>query len=812
MTKGTTQSVIRSGTLQAVLLGILTRIHSLSPVNTIEAIEWCFRTEQIVIFCLDADRWLYDNFVRVLVVLSLLTSSVLAQNGAVRGTVVDARGGEPLGNVAVQLALTDLRTQSDRTGKFTLPDVPPGDYVLSIATVGYHAVKRPFHLDAAESKDFEIVLSADNLRRTDHVDVSAGPFETARQDSPGTLTLSGNDVKNLGSVLADDPLRAVQSLPGVSSNNDFDARFSVRGADYSRIGLYLDDILLHEPFHMVAGQTVTGSGAAFNGDMVEDMELHESAFPQRFGDRSAGILDVHTREGQRSGISFRAEASFSNAGILAEGPLGRKKRGSWLVGARKSYLQYLVSRLASNNSTLVFGIEDTQARFTYDLTPRNNLSFYLLESYSTIDRSSTPNLGINSLKTGAYNYTLANLGWRSTPTDKLAIVTRAAWMREKFDNNNPSAQLLGDGFYGEWVANTNGSWSWNKAGAFDFGGSVRRLRDEGLSAQFQSSTAPPRFLDHFNGSGVLAGAYAEQSWTGFSGVVHLTASVRGDHHSLDGVSTMTPQVSAAFILTPSTRVQFGWGQYAQFPEISLLTSPLGGRRLLPARSNHALAALEQRFGSRTRLRLELYNRADRDLTFQPFFDPRIVNGAVFIPPVSPLYLNSLRGYGRGAEIFLQRSSANRFTGWVSYSYGHAEMRDGVSGSRFPSDSDQKHSANIYGSYRLRPSVNLSLKSSYGSGFPIPGYVSQNAAGVYFLAPQRSQFRVPYYQRTDVRINKAWTRDKWKFTLYGEVVNLTNRTNYVFESVNGYNTKTGQTSVTLDSMFPILPSIGVLFER
>jgi hypothetical protein len=40
--------------------------------------------------------------------------------------------------------------------------------------------------------------------------VKSGPFDTARQDSPSTLTLAGNDQKILGSVLADDPLRAVR--------------------------------------------------------------------------------------------------------------------------------------------------------------------------------------------------------------------------------------------------------------------------------------------------------------------------------------------------------------------------------------------------------------------------------------------------------------------------------------------------------------------------------------------------------------------------------------------------------------------------
>jgi hypothetical protein len=250
----------------------------------------------------------------------------------------------------------------------------------------------------------------------------------------------------------------------------------------------------------------------------------------------------------------------------------------------------------------------------------------------------------------------------------------------------------------------------------------------------------------------------------------------------------------------------------QYPELSLLTSPLGGRGLLPLRSNQAIAGVEQRLGERTRLRLEYYNRADRDLPFQPFYDPRLLaTGAIFAPPVNPLYYNSVRGYARGVEVFLQRSSANRFTGWISYAYGRTSMRDGVSRQVFPSDWDQRHTVNVYGGYRLRPSVNLSGRWSYGSGFPISGYLRQ-AGPTYFLTSVRNQLRMPDYMRTDVRINKSWTRARWKFTLYGEVVNLTNRTNYIFDSFNGYNAKTGQASLTLDTMFPVLPSAGIVLER
>lgn len=54
-------------------------------------------------------------------------------------------------------------------------------------------------------------------------------------------------------------------------------------------------------------------------------------------------------------------------------------------------------------------------------------------------------------------------------------------------------------------------------------------------------------------------------------------------------------------------------------------------------------------------------------------------------------------------------------------------------------------------YRLKPTVNLSAKASYGSGFPIPGYFQQ-VAGLYYLSNVRNQLRMPAYQRTDVRVN------------------------------------------------------------
>ena len=736
-------------------------------------------------------------------------AAAFAQSGEIRGSVVDARGGEALSNVIVQLVGSSYHATTDSAGKFRIAAIPAGDYTLNISTVGYRLVKRAFHVNAGDIKEFEVVLSPDTFHQTDSVEVSAGPFETMRQDSPAALVLAANDAKNLASVLADDPLRAVQSLPGVTSNNDFDARFSLRGADYSRIGLYLDGVLLHSPFEALQGENAQGSISAFNGDMVDSMELHESAWPQRFEDRTAGILDVHTRDGNRTGFSIRGTASASNAGVIAEGPLGHK-RGSWLVGARKSYLQYIFERTFPD-TTFIFGFEDTQGRLTYDLTSKHTVTLYLLESFSSLDRSNRSKLGINSLSGAGYHYTLGNLGWRYTPTEKLLISTHAAWMREKFDNVNPTNLPLGAGFYGEWVANGTATWLMSPSATLDAGISVRRLRHAGSSIQYQSIATNLRLLDRFDGVATRTGGFAQQSWSGFSGILHLSAGVRWDHHSIDGVTATSPQASATVYVSHSTRLQLGWGQYVQYPETAILTSVLGARWMPPLRSNQATAAIEQRIGERTRLRLEVYNRADRDLVFQPLYDARISDGEIFAPPFNPPYANSVRGYARGVEFFIQRSSANRFTGWASYAFGRTGMREGVTLARFPSGWDQRHTVNVYGGYRLRPTVNLSLRWTYGSGFPVPGYLAKTGS-TYFLTSVRNQLRMNPYSRTDVRVNKSWTRAKWKMTLYGEVVNLTNRTNSIFGSFYGYNSRTGQAFVTTYTTFPILPSLGILAER
>ena len=249
--------------------------------------------------------------------------------GGVHGRAVGSHNGEALGKVQVQLfgagsipAAPAVVTNDD--GTFQFANVSPGTYTLQASAVGYRLLNRDVSVGQGESKSMDLVLTSSTAQRTDVVEVSAGGFDAVPEQSASGMTLERDERKNLASVLADDPLRTRQSMPGVTSNNDFSSEFSVRGAPFSRIGLFYDGILLHAPFHTTDGQTDNGSLTIFNGDMVDDITLFQGAWPSRYSDRTAGVVAAQSRDGDRDEMHWRLSASMSNASVLAEGPkIGR---------------------------------------------------------------------------------------------------------------------------------------------------------------------------------------------------------------------------------------------------------------------------------------------------------------------------------------------------------------------------------------------------------------------------------------------------------------------------------------------------------
>src|SRR5262249_11129772 len=146
------------------------------------------------------------------------------------------------------------------------------------------------------------------------------------------------------------------------------------------------------------------------------------------------------------------------------------------------------------------------------------------------------------------------------------------------------------------------------------------------------------------GTGTRAGAYAQQSFS-ISSRVHLSLGVRGDAHSASSIRVASPYASISYQPLERTSLHLDWGQYGQFPELSQFFSGFTTGGLQPERATHYELAIEHRLDDHTRVRVEFYDRQDRDLLARPLLDPRVLaNGTIFNPLPNAPWGNTQRGY------------------------------------------------------------------------------------------------------------------------------------------------------------------------
>jgi len=722
--------------------------------------------------------------------------TALAHSAEISGLVLDAAVQEPL--ALVEIRVGDRIVSTDGAGRFLIERGQ--DTLLRAVCVGYRPASVP--LDASVS-ELEIRLEPERMQINQSVDVSAGPWGL---ESDGAVGLVGAELRNLGSVLTDDPLRAVHSLPGVAANDDFQSQFTVRGADFRRIGVQYDGILLRSPFHSVQGDPYGPSASVLNADMLQSLELHPSAPPPDFFDSSAAALDMRTRPGDAREFRARVSAGMSNSSLLLEGPL-KNEKGSWIVAARRSYLRYLID-LVSDDNEIGFTFTDFQGRGDYRLNDRNQLVLSFVQAYSSLDETrEADERGINSTIETATRISVLNFA-HNYARSRFTASNRIAWLEEDFENVNKFSRPLAQDRYREWVYRSDLAWIQSSDARLEFGGVLRRQSDDGRIWR-QVTGDPPQILrDQFRGTGRRYGSYVQQRWN--RGRFSLAAGGRYDGHTEVRTRAFSPYASAGIRLASATRLRLAWGHTALFPPAQAIFSSLGGRRLLPERAVHSTASLEHAFSEKIRLRVEAYDRADRDLLARPFAEARLVEDQLARPFFRPPWENSVRGYSRGGQAFLQRRSPNGLNGWISYAWARTNQRDGVSGARYPADFDQRHTLTLFSSYRLRPQLNLSLRHAYGSGMPLVGFLSQQG-DQFFVAADRNALRLPSYQRTDVRVNKTFAGDGWQLTLFGELINLFDRENVRIEDTPGFSIRTGRAFPNVEPSFPFLPSAGLTVE-
>lgn len=622
-------------------------------------------------------------------------------------------------------------------------------------------------------------------------------------DVGSDMSVGRRDLEGLAGVMADDPMRAVHALPGVAASDDFRSEFSVRGSPYRHVGVVIDGVATPWLQHTAYDRGDTGSLAMLPGDVLEHATLHTGAYPHRYGDRLGAQLAFSVRHGSRTATAFRGALSGTNAMLVAEGPMGRLHRGSWLFTLRQSYRDWPVQDLQEFAGT-VFGFTDAQAKLAYDVRPTQQATLTVIGGRSYLDeRDDRP---MSEFGDGANRAAVVNLGWRSTFGSRLVLTQRAYFVDHSFLNKRPTEQEAGRGSNRDLSYRADVTRSMWK-GLFEAGGQIQRLHASRQRPSLVNMPADPerQTTDAFGASSWTRSGYVHFQWR-VTPHVAIAPGVRVADSTLVQKQTISRWILGEWSWRPGWTLNASTGVSHQFPDFEHVLGAAGSREVTPERAAHVDVGIEQRLGRSLRWKATLFNRRERDVLRGP--ELTLPGHAVDEPQDVSRYTNALRGSFRGVELMLERRSAIGLSGWASYAYGTSRYTDAARGETFWADFDQRHAVNVSGVYRLSDRTTVSGRFRGGSNFPVPGYLAERG-GALFAGERRNEVRLPADARLDLRATRTFRYAGRRITVFAELINVLNRTNVGLS--DGFIRGTGEATGFTEPLFRRRPSAGVVIE-
>lgn len=202
----------------------------------------------------------------------------------------------------------------------------------------------------------------------------AGPSQTSEaastvvevkgtRNGPGTPALSRAQARELPGAFGD-PLRAIDSLPGVVPTISGLPIFFIRGAPPASVGYVVDGVEVPLLYHAFLGPSVLHPGS------LSGVVLQSAPADVRYGG-SAGAVIVAEPSAPSGVLHGEANLRLFDAGALLEAPLPNGS-GSALVAGRYSFTGLLYSALSAEQ----FGYWDYQLRVTHKLTSRDAVGVF----------------------------------------------------------------------------------------------------------------------------------------------------------------------------------------------------------------------------------------------------------------------------------------------------------------------------------------------------------------------------------------------------------------------------------------------------
>ncbi len=767
-----------------------------------------------------------------MLVFTVLPLSVIAETGDIQGTVYQRSTGKSLVDADVHILETDQHQKTDENGVFRFTELPAGSYTCVVThPVEAAPTKVSVNISSGDTTEVKIHLGAVFKLEAVVVEGKRLPPTVSRTEIRGSelLRIPGT---------ANDALKGLTTLPSIGIPNDYFGALYIRGSEPGSNLYYLDRTPLGYPFHW------GGLLSTISSETIETIDIYAGGYGAEFGLDSQAVLDIYARDRiEKSwGGKFNLNILYSEG--LLEAKIGDK--GYISASGRRSYLDLIAGPILEEQTgqTQQFPyFSDYQLKFAYPLGEKHRLTlnaFAATDHFKIVEESSEFTIedetGVQTVEGGLASVLFQNgfngqgVHLRSDFTENLTShlsLTRSlnfltiifeAPFNEQVSQNPEGEWVLDSADYGHYDVKINVPvytlredvsyqftpqfqfqpgflLSFSPANSFEDGRfpeyetsdedvtRVTPIIEDGEVIGEETRIGPETQLtgveeihdefghDFYRTEGYVQGRYDPLSF------LSVALGVRVDYLNVTQQVSIQPRGSVSFILPNRSNLRFAYGHYEQSPQPSQLLAEDGNSVLASSLTRHYIMELEHELSSRTELKLATYYKDAQKLV---------------TPDEVANYLNQGTAYVGGAEVFLRHRIPDKFFGWISYAYTHAERRENPTVTYQPYLFDNTHIISVVANYNFTPNFEIGAKWQYLSGTseaPISSIVliqdpvTRGLNPLLASADEQLSTELAPYHKLDFRVSYKWRL--WGVRVGGflDILNVYNRKNtiqFIFE--------------------------------
>lgn len=737
--------------------------------------------------------------------------TLTAQSGILQGSVKDIKTQEELIGARIYIDTLGIGAISDESGTYTLRGIKPGTYVVKASYTGYKTeIKYEVLIPSGVTyMNFEMTEA---IGEVEGIEVVASPFTRTAENPLSIKTIGIDQIRsNPGGNF--DVSKVVQSLPGVSGAVGFRNDIIVRGGAPNENVFYLDGVEVPFINHFATQGASGGPAGIINALFIEKVDFQSSAFSAKYDNALSSVLDFQMISGNKERMQRQFQLGASEAGITLDGPLGKRKKTTYLVSARRSYLQFLFSALGL---PFLPDYWDFQTKVEHRFNEKTTLSFIGLGSLDkvTLNAPDNPTLEDSALledipRIRQWSYTNGLVLKRLTQRGFYQLALSRNMLENgntKYDFNDESDPLkLRLNYTSQEIENklrfnqveNRGKWR------ISYGGVVQYVKytNELFNRNFPFRSPAGIFLDTLQVNTGIAffryGGYGSISRLFFDDRLSVSLGIRTDMNSFmdrgnQPLETLSPRISIGYALTEKLTISGSVGRYHKIPPYTILGFDTGtpgqpnlvNRNSRYIRSDHYVAGISYQPSTSSIVSVEGFYKRYYNYPVSIVNGISLANlGGDFGIIGNEAITSSGRGESYGIETFVQKKLTGRLFGIASYTWYMTSFSGLNQNQKIRSAWDNRHLVSITAGYKFKRNWEFSSKLRYLGGFPYTPFDIQRSLREYPLTGAGvanfgllNTLQTGDFLQVDARIDKKWFFEKWSLNFYIDIQNILGRAN------------------------------------